>query len=102
MRKLIRTLLARRAPAPPAEFLALQVSRLNEALLVAYGAMSPVNLPAVDRVVRIVRELDRYHGFAVANEAAMTEPPRLPPPSQAPLALEAPDARTEPIGVATD
>ena len=100
MRKSIRTLLARRAPAPPAEFLALQVSRLNEALLVAYGAMSPVNLEAVDRVVRIVRELDRYHGFAV--HAATPRPPRLPPPSAAPLALEAPGARTEPIGAATD
>ncbi len=70
MRKSIRTLLARRAPAPPAEFLALQVSRLNEALLVAYDAMSAVNLEAVDRVVKIVRELDRYHGFAIPREAA--------------------------------
>ena len=79
----------------PAEFLALQVSRLNEALLVAYGAMSAENLEAVDRVVKIVRELDRYHGFAV--QAATPRPPRLPPPSAAPLALEAPGARTEPI-----
>jgi DNA-binding CsgD family transcriptional regulator len=102
MRKSIRTLLARRAPAPPAEFLALQVSRLNEALLVAYGAMSPVNLEAVDRVVKIVRELDRYHGFAIATGVAMTQPPRLPPPSAAPLVLEAPGARREPIGAATD
>ena len=37
MRKSIRGLLARRAPQPPAEFLALQVSRLHEALIVAYG-----------------------------------------------------------------
>jgi DNA-binding CsgD family transcriptional regulator len=100
MRKSIRTLLARRAPAPPAEFLALQVSRLNEALLVAYGAMSAVNLEAVDRVVKIVRELDRYHGFAV--QAAPPRPPRLPPPSATPLALEALGVRTEPIGAATD
>jgi DNA-binding CsgD family transcriptional regulator len=100
MRKSIRTLLARRAPAPPAEFLALQVSRLNEALLVAYGAMSAENLEAVDRVVKIVRELDRYHGFAV--QAAPPRPPRLPPPSAAPLALEAFDSRAEPIGAATD
>jgi hypothetical protein len=100
MRKSIRTLLARRAPAPPAEFLALQVSRLNEALLVAYGAMSAVNLEAVDRVVKIVRELDRYHGFAV--QAAPPRPPRLPPPSAAPLALEALGVRAEPIGAATD
>jgi hypothetical protein len=100
MRKSTRTLLARRAPAPPAEFLALQVSRLNEALLVAYGAMSAENLEAVDRVVKIVRELDRYHGFSV--QAATPRSPRLPPPSSAPLALEAPGARAEPIGVATD
>ena len=40
-------------PEPPAEFLALQVSRLNEALLVADGAMSGANLRAVDRLVRI-------------------------------------------------
>jgi len=102
MRKSIRTLLARRAPAPPAEFLAIQVSRLNGALLVAYNAMSGANLEAIDRVVKIVRELDRYHGFAGANEAAMAAPPRLPPPSQVPLALEAPGVRTEPIGAATD
>jgi len=76
------------------------VSRLNEALLAAYGAMSAENLEAVDRVVKIVRELDRYHGFAV--QAATPRSPRLPPPSAAPLALEAPGARTERIGAATD
>jgi DNA-binding CsgD family transcriptional regulator len=103
MRKSIRTLLARRAPAPPAEFLALQVSRLNEALLVAYGAMSAENLEAVDRVVKIVRELDRYHGFAVpAGTAKPPRPLRLPPPSEAPLVLEAPGVLPEPIGAATD
>jgi transposase-like protein len=67
LRALIREILARRMPAPPAEFLAMQVSRLNEALLVAYSAMSGMNLKAVDRVVKIVRELDRYHGFAAAE-----------------------------------
>src|SRR5208337_1499364 len=61
MRALISEILARRMPEPPAEFVALQLSRLNEALLVAYGAMSGANLRAVDRVVKIVRELDRYH-----------------------------------------
>ena len=84
MRKSIRALLARRAPQPPAEFLALQVSRLNETLVVAYSAMSGANLHAVDRVVTIVRELDRYHGFAVAAEAVSPRPPRLAPPSPAP------------------
>jgi hypothetical protein len=101
MRKYVRGLLARRAPQPPAEFLVLQVSRINEALLVAYSAMSGANLHAVDRVVTIVRELDRYRGFDVADEAIRPKPPRLAPPSPAPLALEAPRARTEPNGAQT-
>ena len=63
MRAVIREILARRMPVPPEEFVAVQVSRLNEAMLVAYSAMAPTNLKAVDRVVRIVRELDRYHGL---------------------------------------
>ncbi len=67
MRAIIREILARRMPAPPQEFVAIQVSRLNEALLVAYSAMSPTNLRAVDRVVKIVRELERYHGFNAAE-----------------------------------
>ena len=67
MRAIIREILARRMPAPPEEFVAIQVSRLNEALLVAYSAMGEMNLKAVDRVVRIVRELDRYHGFVAAE-----------------------------------
>ena len=46
--------------------MAIQVSRLNEALLVAYSAMGAMNLKAVDQVVRIVHELDRYHGVAAA------------------------------------
>jgi transposase-like protein len=67
MRAVIREILARRMPAPPEEFVAIQVSRLNEALLVAYSAMTGMNLKAVDRVVKIVRELDRYHGFVAAE-----------------------------------
>ena len=79
MRACIGETLARRMPAPPAEFLAIQVSRLNEALLVAYSAMSMTNLRAVDRVVKIVRELDRYHGFVAAERAS----PRLLAPLSA-------------------
>jgi hypothetical protein len=63
MRKYVRRLIARRAPEQTADFLVVQTSRLTEALCVAYGAMSAENLGAVDRVVKIVRELDRYHGF---------------------------------------
>jgi transposase-like protein len=73
MRAIIREILARRIPAPPEEFVAIQVNRLNEALLVAYRA--------VDRVVRIVRELDRYHGF-VAAERRLPDASRLEAPAQ--------------------
>ncbi len=63
MQILVRDILAGRAPSPPAEYLALEVDRLNEAMIVAHGSMAGGNLKAVDRVVRIVSEMDRYHGF---------------------------------------
>lgn len=102
LRALIREILARRMPAPPAEFLAMQVSRLNEALLVAYSAMGGMNLKAVDRVVKIVRELDRYHGFAaaerrfrVASRLEAPEPSPLPEAFQAGRLQLAPQALEE-------
>jgi hypothetical protein len=95
MRNVVRDILSERMPQPPAEFLALQVSRLNEALLVSFSAMHDpqegANFEAVDRVVRIVRELDRYHGFAAAPRSREdTEAHRLAPPVERPLALEGP------------
>ncbi len=93
MRALVSGILARRMPEPPAEFLALQVSRLNEALMVAYSAMSGANLKAVGLVVRIVRELDRYH---------------FPPPSGAPCGTRPrrtssrPMRRSQPSSVASN
>ncbi len=76
MRAIIREILARRMPAPPKEFVAIQMNRLNEALLIAFSAMSPTNLKAVDQVVKIVRELDRYGG-ALAAEWARPEAARV-------------------------
>ena len=73
--------LARRMPHAPEEFVAIQVSRLNEALLVAFSAMSPTNLKAVDQVVKIVRELDRYGG-AFAAEWRRSQPPRIDAPAE--------------------
>jgi hypothetical protein len=102
MRALVQEILARRAPQPPAGFLAVQVSRLNEALLVSYSAMSGHNLQAVDRVVKIVRELDRYHGFAAAGQAHRPAAPRLTSPAPVPLALQAPAASSPANGAASD
>jgi hypothetical protein len=81
VRELIAKRLAERGRLPPQEFFELQARLLGEALLVAYTAMNGGNLQAVDRVVRIVRELDRYHGFAPPSPASAAAPP---------LALEAP------------
>jgi DNA-binding CsgD family transcriptional regulator len=95
MRNLVREILAKRMPQPPAEFLSLQISRLNEALLLSYTAMhhasSGANFEAVDRVVRIVRELDRYHGFAsYGGRARAPDNLRLAAPTQTPPSLEGP------------
>ena len=94
MRNVVRHILAERMPQPPAEFLALQVNRLNEALLVSFTAMHDpkegTNFEAVDRVVRIVRELDRYHGFAAVPRTREEPEARQLPPVEHPLALERP------------
>jgi DNA-binding CsgD family transcriptional regulator len=107
VRNLVREILANRMPQPPAEFVALQISRLNEALLVSYSAMhdasSGANFEAVDRVVRIVRELDRYHGLVpYGGPTRAAENPRLAAPSQTSLALEAPIAERLGDGAASD
>ena len=67
MRAIIREILARRMPALPEAFAAIQVGRLNDALLFAYGAMAKNNFRGAELLVKIVRELDRYHGFVPAR-----------------------------------
>jgi DNA-binding CsgD family transcriptional regulator len=100
VRELIARNLADRERLRPPQFFELQTRRLSEALLVAYAKMNDGNLAAVDRVVTIVRELDRYHGFAP------TEPARAALASSAAsplLALEAPSqfpAAAEILGAA--
>ncbi len=83
MQILVKDILARRGPPAPAEYLALQVSRLNEAMIVAYGSMANGNLDAVDRVVRLVKEMDRFHGFFPGRDADPAPPDRLAPVSHA-------------------
>jgi hypothetical protein len=82
-------LLAERTIDPPREFIQLQIRRLNEAMPIAYSAMSNGNVKAVDQVIKVVRELDRYHGFgAISAPQSFAESPVTPPP----LALLAPPA----------
>ena len=86
MHAVVRDILDRRMPHPPKEFVAIQASRLNEALLVAYSAMSMTNLAAVDRVVKIVRELDRYHGLSAVAGRRRFEPDALAAPDEGTVA----------------
>ncbi len=101
MRAIIREILARRMPHPPEEFVAIQYGRLNEALLIAFSAMSPTNLKAVDQVVKIVRELDRYGGACAAEWARPNASLRIARGSQAGApALEAPVEGASAFGIA--
>ena len=53
----------------------------------AYSAMSGQNLRAVDRVVKIVRELDRYHGFFAAERRPLRHSQDGEAKAEEPLAL---------------
>jgi hypothetical protein len=88
-RELVREMLERREVDPPAGFAQLQIGRLSDAMMVAYAAMMEGNLQALDRVLRIVGELDRRHGFAAATQPAAAAPQALAAPAPA-LALPAP------------
>ncbi len=87
-RERVSAILERSEMEAPAEFARLQIRRLSEAMLVAHGAMSNGNLNAVDRVVRITREFDRYHGFALSLSAAAMQ--AAPVAASPPLALPPP------------
>jgi hypothetical protein len=53
-----------------------------------HNSVTGTNFEAVDRVVRIVRELDRYHGFAaIPGRREESEPLHLPPPDESPITL---------------
>ena len=89
-------ILARRAIDPPHEFIQLQIRRLSEAMLVAYADMTDGNLKAVDYVIKVARELDRYHGFGLDRSAPRFAAPApiAPPPlalPELPAALPAPE-----------
>jgi len=64
--------------------------------------MSRANLNAVDRVVKIVRGLDRYHGFAAAPPARLPEAPRFGALAEVHLALPALEAGAPGNGATSD
>ncbi len=89
-RERVQEMLARREVDPPAGFAQLQIGRLNDALMVAYAAMMEGNMHALDRVLRIVGQLDRYHGLGGALAQPTASAPRSLAASAPALALPAP------------
>ena len=85
VQQIIAAMLESREIDPPAGFVQLQVARLSDAMIVSHTMMMEGDLQAVDRMIRLARELDRYHGFAQASRAAGAAPPRrLAAPAQRP------------------
>jgi hypothetical protein len=78
IRRIIQEMLASREVDPAAGFAQLQIARLSEAMIVARTMMMEGDLQAMDRLIRLTGELDRYHGFR---------------PSQIPTFAEAAPAR---------
>ena len=91
MRATIQELLARREADPHDGFAQFQIARLNDAMMIAHTAMMEGNLQAVDRVVKLVHELERYHGFrlVVAAPAKQLSAPEAAPALLAPPSIEA-------------
>jgi transposase-like protein len=94
VRQIIAEMLARREVDPPAGFVQLQIARLGDAMQVAHTMMMEGDLEAMDRVIRLAAELDRYHGYGRAEIAAAPAP--APPPQIAAPARELLLARPTP------
>jgi hypothetical protein len=78
VRQIIADMLASREVDPPAGFVQLQIARLSDAMVVAHTRMMEGDLQAMDRLIKLTGELDRYHGFGRAEIAAA--PHAAPPP----------------------
>lgn len=61
--------LGRRWMAPAAEFAKIQIARLENFCLALMDRVDAGELAAIDRMLKILDRLDRYHGFHRANPA---------------------------------
>jgi len=94
-REVVQEMLERREVDPPAGFVQLQIGRLSDAMMVAHAAMMEGNMQALDRVLRIVGELDRYHGFRSEKGVPAAGATRALAASAPALALPAPAEAAE-------
>ena len=61
--------LGRRWVAPAADFAKIQIARLENLRLLIMDRIESGDLAAVDRALKIIDRLDRYHGFNRASPA---------------------------------
>ena len=69
--KILRDELRRRWVAPAHDFARLQIARLDNMVVQLVARAQKGNLAAIDRVLKILDRLDRYHGFTRASQAAV-------------------------------
>ena len=65
--EILREELARRWVNPVADFAKLQIARLESLSFAAFERGRKGKLKAIDRALKILDRLDRYHGFSRAN-----------------------------------
>jgi hypothetical protein len=88
VRRAVSQALAKRQLDAPEDYARLQVPRLTKALRCADVSLEEGNLTAIAPFVKVVRELDLYHGVNV-GQAPLITPATLPEiaPTSTPLAL---------------
>ena len=72
--KLLRDELRKRWIAPAQDYARLQIARLEAIAMPLKDKCKDGNLPAIDRLLKVLDRLDRYHGFT--KLAALAAPTR--------------------------
>ena len=72
--KLLRDELRKRWIAPAQDYARLQIARLETIAMSLKDKCKDGNLPAIDRLLKVLDRLDRYHGFT--KLAALATPTR--------------------------
>ncbi len=65
--KILRDELRRRWTVPSQEFAKLQIARLDKTMLKLIDRVEDGELEAIDRLLKVIDRLDRYHGFTRAS-----------------------------------
>src|SRR6202451_4144719 len=103
VRRAVGQALAKRRPDAPEDYARLQVARLTKALRCADVSLEEGNLKAIAPFMKVVRELNLYHGVNVgpARLASPAALPEIAPTSLPEIAATAPPLSLTPFaGVA--